>query len=84
MNAAHEIELSALIEALDPDDLPVAAARLFSRWCAIEGASHEVIYEFFAVITDQQTGSARQQLDQMSATYAAASGVKALGSSLDS
>jgi hypothetical protein len=73
MDTAQVVELTALIEKLHTEDLPVAAAKLFSKWCGVEGTSHEAIYEFFAAITEQQTGSARQQLDAMSATYAAAS-----------
>lgn len=73
MEVTIEIELSALIEKLEGEALPMAAARLLEKWCADKGTSHESIYEFFAAITDHQSGPAREQLESMSATYSSAS-----------
>jgi hypothetical protein len=69
METAEEVELHALIEKLDVADLPIAAAAMLRAWCTAKGAGHDDVYEFFAAITELQSGRTRQQLDLMSATY---------------
>lgn len=80
MDHIQQVELAALVEKLDVEDLPSAAARLLRKWCEAKGVSHEAIYAFYAGITEEQSGSVRDQLDMMSASYSAGGGNSRAGS----
>lgn len=69
MTSTLEIELPALVEKLDPDDFPRAAALLFKAWCDDRGASDDSVYEFFLAVIEMQSGEARQQLECMADAY---------------
>lgn len=69
MTSTLEIELPALVEKLDTDDFPRAAAFLFKAWCDDRGASDDSVHEFFLAIIEMQSGEARQQLESMADAY---------------
>jgi hypothetical protein len=41
-----QVQVSALIERLSPQDMPVVAAAILDAWCAKTGASHDSIGAF--------------------------------------
>jgi hypothetical protein len=70
MNIGMQVQVSALVECLSPQDMPRVAAAILDAWCAKSGASQESITDFVSCMVEAEGDhETRQVLGEMLCKY---------------
>ena len=57
MNIDMQVQVSALIERISPQDMPFLAAAILDAWCAKTGASQESIGAFVSRMIERMVAT---------------------------